>query len=67
MSIGPLAFIALLVIVGLIYLRGARSTKGGSPEEWGDWLEDEARGLGTKSREAWRNRYNDEYPDEGED
>ena len=67
MSIGPLAIIAALVLVGFLWVRGARRTNGGSPAEWADWAGDEARGLGTKARETWRNRYNDEYPDEGED
>jgi hypothetical protein len=57
--------IAGLVIVGFLWVRGARRTNGGSPGEWADWAGNEARNLGTKAHEAWRNRYNDEI--EGED
>jgi hypothetical protein len=63
---GEAVLIAVIVIVGFFWVRGALSTKGGSPSEWGDWAEDEARRAGTKIRETWRDRYDDEY-DEGED
>jgi hypothetical protein len=63
MSIGPLALIAVIVLVGFLYVRGARRTSGGSPGEWADWAGDEARNLGTKAAEALRNRYNDEEED----
>ena len=42
MSIGPLALIAVIVLVGFLYVRGARRTSGGSPGEWADWAGDEA-------------------------
>jgi hypothetical protein len=62
---GEFVIIAVIVIVGFLWVRGARRTNGGSPGEWADWAEGEARGLGSKARETWRNRYDDEI--EGED
>jgi hypothetical protein len=56
--------IAGLVIVGFLWVRGARRTNGGSPAEWADWAGDEARGVGSKVRETWRNRYDDEIEEE---
>ena len=60
---GEFLIIAVIVIVGVLWVRGARRTNGGSPAEWADWAGDEARNLGTKTRETWRNRYNDEEED----
>jgi hypothetical protein len=61
---GEVLLIVGLVIIGFLYVRGARRTQGGSPGEWADWAGDEARNLGTKTRDAWRNRYDDEINDE---